>query len=70
MPPCHFDIRQKKEYAHALVSSVEKANVFAATFGGAKIRLRIENIFSYKKLSLFSFVFLRKNKELKIKSTL
>jgi len=46
--------QEKKKYAHTLVSSVEKANIFASTFGGAKIRLRIENIFSYKKLSLIS----------------
>lgn len=49
-----MDIKEKKEYAHTLVSSVEKTNIFASTFGGAKIRLRIENIFSYKRLSVFS----------------
>lgn len=47
---------QKKEYAHALLSTVEKANVFTASFGGAKIRIRIENILSYRKLSAASTV--------------
>lgn len=45
---------QRKEYAHALLSTVEKTNVFAATFGGANIRTRIENILSYKRLSAVS----------------
>lgn len=47
---------QKKEYAHTLLSAVEKTNVFAATFGGANIRTRIENILSYRKLSAISVI--------------
>ncbi len=47
---------QKKEYAHTLLSTVEKTNVFAATFGGTKIRTRIENILSYRKISAVSVV--------------
>ncbi len=50
------DEGQRRAYAHTLVSSVEKANVFASTFGGAKIRLRIENILSYKKMTAVSLV--------------
>ena len=45
---------QRKEYAHTLLSAVERTSVFASTFGGAKIRLRVENILSYKKLSAIS----------------
>ncbi len=45
---------ERKEYARALLSSAEETNVFASTFGGAKIRMRIENILSYKKLSALS----------------
>ncbi len=45
---------QRKEYAHALVSAVERTSIFASSFGGAKIRLRVENILSYKKLSALS----------------
>ena len=45
---------ERKDYARALLTTVEKANVFAASFGGSKIRVRIENILSYKKISFFS----------------
>lgn len=47
---------RKKTYALALVSSEEKKTFFASAFGGAKIRVRIENILSYKKLSALSAV--------------
>lgn len=47
---------ERKEYAYALLSTAEKTNVFAASFGGAKIRIRIENILSFKKISYFSVV--------------
>ncbi len=45
---------ERKEYAHTLLCSVEKATVFLSPFGGASIRTRIENILSYKKLSVLS----------------
>ena len=45
---------ERKEYAYTLLSTAEKANIFAASFGGSKIRIRIENILSYKKISYFS----------------
>ncbi|MBE6542184.1 MAG: M56 family metallopeptidase [Ruminococcaceae bacterium] len=51
-----LDENEKKAYALALVSSVEKTNVFASAFGGAKIRTRIENILSYRKMSLLSCI--------------
>ncbi len=47
---------ERKEYAYALLFTAEKTNVFAASFGGAKIRIRIENILSFKKISYFSVV--------------
>ncbi|MGN1047180.1 MAG: M56 family metallopeptidase [Eubacteriales bacterium] len=47
---------RKKAYALALVSCEEKKTFFASAFGGAKIRVRIENILSYKKLSALSAV--------------
>ena len=47
---------EQKEYAYTLLSTAEKTNVFAASFGGSKIRIRIENILSYKKISYFSVV--------------
>ena len=48
------DETERKKYAYTLLSAAEKTNVFAASFGGSKIRIRIENILSYKKISYFS----------------
>ncbi len=50
------DETERKEYAYTLLSTSEKTNVFAASFGGSKIRTRIENILSYSKISIFSVV--------------
>ncbi len=47
---------EKKEYAKALVNCAEGRNVFASAFGGAKIRVRIDHILFYKKLSIISIV--------------
>ncbi|MBQ8416194.1 MAG: M56 family metallopeptidase [Clostridia bacterium] len=47
---------QKKEYAHVLLSTAEKVNVFAPTLGGAKVRIRIENILSYRRFSIASAI--------------
>ncbi|MDE5872663.1 MAG: M56 family metallopeptidase [Lachnospiraceae bacterium] len=43
-----------KEYALSLLESRQGATVFASAFGGAKIRTRIENILSFKKMTWFS----------------
>lgn len=45
-----------KEYALALIESKKGTTVFASTFGGAKIRTRIENILSFKRLTGFSLI--------------
>ena len=45
---------RKKEYALSLLDSKTGANVFASAFGGAKIRTRIENILSYRKMRWIS----------------
>ena len=47
---------ERTEYARALLLAAEKTNVFAASFGGSKIRLRIENILSYKKMTVISLI--------------
>lgn len=44
----------RKAYALALVDFAESRNVFASAFGGTKIRLRVDNILSYKKLSVLA----------------
>lgn len=43
-----------KEYALSLLESKQSTAVFASAFGGAKIRTRIENILSFKKMTWFS----------------
>ena len=40
-----------KDYASSLLESRQGTTVFASAFGGAKIRTRIENILSFKKLT-------------------
>lgn len=43
-----------KDYASLLLESRQGTTVFASAFGGAKIRSRIENILSFKKLTWLS----------------
>ena len=45
-----------KEYARSLLESRQSATIFASAFGGAKIRTRIENILSFKKMTWFSLI--------------
>ena len=47
---------RSKEYASALLECKQGATVFASAFGGARIRTRIENILSFRKLTWISFV--------------
>ncbi len=45
---------QRKAYALSLVECAAHRNVFVSAFGGAKVRVRVEAILSYRKLTLFS----------------
>ncbi len=45
---------EKKEYALNLINCVGHKTLFASSFGGAKVRIRVESILSYRKLSLAS----------------
>ena len=47
---------RSKEYASVLLDCKQGAAVFASAFGGAKIRTRIENILSFRKLTWISLV--------------
>ena len=49
---------RRKEYALALLESRRGTTVFASAFGGARIRTRIENILSFKKMTWFSLIIL------------
>lgn len=46
----------KSAYARAILNCAESRNAFISAFGGAKIRIRIENIISYRKISVFSAI--------------
>lgn len=45
-----------KDYATSLLECKQRETVFTSSFGGAKIRTRIENILSFKKLSRLSLI--------------
>ena len=45
---------RRKDYALSLLDSKEQINVFASAFGGARIRTRIENILSFRKMTWLS----------------
>jgi len=45
---------EAKDYATVLLTYASGKSYFASAFGGAKTRVRIENILSYKKLTLLS----------------
>lgn len=47
---------KKKAYAIALIDSTESRISFASSFGGAKIRVRVDQILSYRKLSVISII--------------
>lgn len=49
-----LDAEGRKAYALTLVNASESRDMFASAFGGAKIRVRVTRILSYKKLSVFS----------------
>ncbi|HOJ11503.1 MAG TPA: M56 family metallopeptidase [Clostridiales bacterium] len=51
---CGEDV--KKAYAIALIDYAESRNVFVSAFGGAKIRVRIDHILLYSKLSIISII--------------
>ena len=51
---CSLTDGEQKEYAYAILNSSAEKNMFVAAFGGAKIKVRIENILSYRKLTVFS----------------
>jgi len=47
---------QKKLYALTLLEGVESKSIFASALGGAGIRVRIENILSYKRMSMTALI--------------
>ena len=49
--------KEKTPYALSLLDCATRKNLFVSSFGGAKITIRIENILSYKKVTLVSGLF-------------
>ncbi len=47
--------KERKEYSCMLLQFTQDNSFFLSAFGGSKIHARIENILSYKKLTVFSF---------------
>lgn len=47
---------QTKDYANAILACASRKTFFVAAFGGVKTRVRIENILSYRKLTVLSSV--------------
>lgn len=51
-----YDQAERKAYAHALLDAAEGRNLFASAFGGAKVRTRIENVLSFRRMTRLSAV--------------
>ena len=51
-----YDAQERKDYARALLNASQSRNLFVSAFGGAKVRTRIENVLSYKKITVFSAI--------------
>lgn len=51
-----YNTEERKEYARALIDSIQGKSLFASAFGGAKIRTRIENILSFKQMTIASAI--------------
>ena len=49
-----YDKEERKEYARTLLSCSWSKSLLVSAFGGAKVRTRIENVLSYKKMTAFS----------------
>ncbi|MBO4748290.1 MAG: peptidase M56 BlaR1 [Clostridiales bacterium] len=49
-----YTTEERKAYATALLDSAKSKSLFVSAFGGAKVRMRIENVLSYKKMTVVS----------------
>ena len=50
------DDAERKEYALALLDCTRSKSLFVSAFGGARVRTRIENVLSYKRMTAVSAV--------------
>ncbi|MBR5182192.1 MAG: M56 family metallopeptidase [Clostridiales bacterium] len=51
-----YDIDKRKEYARTLLMCSQSKSMLVSAFGGAKVRTRIENVLSYKKMTAISAI--------------
>ncbi len=51
-----YGAAERKAYAHALLDCAGSKNLFASAFGGARVRTRIENILSYRRMTWISLL--------------
>ena len=51
-----FEKEKRKEYARTLLECSQSKSMLVSAFGGAKVRTRIENVLSYKKMTAFSAI--------------
>ena len=49
-----YETEDRKEYARTLLECSQSKSMLVSAFGGAKVRTRIENVLSYKKMTAFS----------------
>ena len=49
-----LESEERKDYARTLLNSTRSKSMLVSAFGGAKVRTRIENVLSYKQMTLFS----------------
>lgn len=47
---------EKKSYALALLETAQRRSLFVSAFGGASLRLRVENVLAYRRLTLLSAI--------------
>ena len=51
-----YDVDKRKEYARTLLMCSQSKSMLVSAFGGAKVRTRIENVLSYKKMTAISSI--------------
>ena len=51
-----YNDEERKEYSRTLLNCAQSKSVFVSAFGGAKVRTRVENVLSYKQMTLVSAV--------------
>ncbi len=49
-----YEEKDRKEYARTLLDCAQGKSLFVSAFGGAKVRTRIENVLSYRKMTILS----------------